>query len=237
MGLLELATDPNQYDRDESGWASEGIGPASPTRAHFWEYLEPFTQRWKGKTLLDIGSGTNWLADLALQQGVEIAIGIEPSVRNVDLSQKLHPDILVIYSTLEEFKLHYQFDIITSLMSLNHLADMNLAFGKISSLLNGTGEFFAIVGDYDHQRQPRRNYKIELEDLNPDEFVVSITRPFGTLVDIIRRISVYENAARNSGLELVEDIPMVPTLTLMERIPGFRQSKDVPMTHLLRFTH
>ncbi len=234
--LLTRASDPQQYDKDEAGWSSEGTGLQSPTRAHFWEYLFPYTANWRGKNLLDIGSGTGWLLNQALRMGARSAIGVEPSARNLQQAQELYPHVTTIHSTLEEFTIDQRFGIATSLMSLVHIANLDAAFRKIGCLLEPGGEFLTIVPNYDHHRRPRHGYQMKIEEIDSDQYVVAVTRPHGTLVDIIRRINKYTVAAEKSNLRLVEDIPMVPSEKLMEKAPRFRESAGIPMTHLLRFS-
>ena len=76
---------------------------------------------------------------------------------------------------------------------------------------------------------------IKQEDIDADEYVTMVKRPFGTLADIVRSIDRYRAVGNETGLRLVEDVPMPPTEKLMQTVPRYRGSAGKPMTHLLRF--
>lgn len=175
------------------------------------------------------------MLDAALKVGVKSAVGIEPVARNVESAKKLYPNILTIQASLEDFSTDQRFGVVTSLMSLVHIEDLDVAFGKINELLERGGEFQTIVPDFDHQRRPRHGYQIAVEEIDHDEYVIAVERPSGILVDLVRRTSKYEDCARKHGARLIEDIPMVPTENLMAALPRFRESAGIPLTHLLRF--
>lgn len=234
--LYKRATDPVQYDSQETGWASEGIGLKSPTRAHFWEFLKSYAFSWKGKSILEIGAGTGWLLDLALEAGAKSIVGVEPAKENIRLARERYPRVKMVNKTFEDYQTKRKFDVILSVMSLTHIADIDGAFKKIASLLSSEGKFFAIVPDHDHFKRPRGGYEIQFEEVDKDEYVTLVKRPHGTLADIIRRIGKYKTAALAAGMNLEEDVHMKPTKNLIKKAPRFKESRGVIMTHLLRFS-
>lgn len=233
--LYSIATDPQQYNNDRTGWEVEGAGLNSPSRAFFWEYLESLSYVWQEKSVLDIGSGNGWLLDLISQSGALKVYGIEPAEKNVLLSQQLYPHIPIAPVPFEQFNSLEQFDLILAVMSLVHIGDLPAAYHKVSALLKPHGQFFVIEPDFDRQRRQRHGYTIFIEDLNPDEFVTSVTRPTGTIVDIVRRHSVHISCAEQAGLILSEIIPLYPTRKLIESAPRFKNSEKEASTHMLRF--
>ena len=233
--LFTRASDQRQYDRDDVEWSAERISFASPTSVHFWEYLSSCSPSWLGKDLVDIGSGSGWLLDQAKQAGARHVVGIEPSRKNVELARRQYPHITTVLASLEEYSPSQNFDIAVAVMSLVHIGDLQEAFKKTHNLLNPRGEFQAIVPDFDYFRRPRHDYEVSFEDIDADEYATMVKRPFGTLADIVRSIDRYRAVGNETGLRLVEDVPMPPTEKLMQTVPRYRGSAGKPMTHLLRF--
>src|SRR3989338_10735949 len=232
---LERATQSNQYDTGDILWAKEGRAEA--TRTHFfWEYLNPYSESWSGKEVLDIGAGTGWLVARALECGAIKAVGIEPSENNVAQGRQDHPDVELIQATLESFDgKNQQFDEIVAVMSFPHIADINAAFSKIRSLLKDSGEAIIIVPDYDYFQTPRHGYSVEQQPIDEESYAIAITRPSGTLADIVRKTSAYQRAAESAGLELVDDKEMKPTANQIANAPTYATVKDKALTRLLVF--
>jgi 2-polyprenyl-3-methyl-5-hydroxy-6-metoxy-1,4-benzoquinol methylase len=234
--LLDRATDPHQYDNNsDAGWDEYGIGLQSPTRANFWEYLKPLVFAWKGKNILEIGSGTGWLLELAIKLGAKAVLGMDPSEKNFNLGEKLYPDAKLLNITFEEFSSQEKYDFIIALLSLVNIRDMGVAFKKIGSLLKPSGEFVAIVPDFDYYKKKRFGYKITLEEINSDEYVAMVERPEITTTSIVRTSRKYAQFATQSGLTLIEDKPLPPTELLMQKMPRYREIAGIPMARLLRF--
>ena len=232
---LERATQPNQYDTGDILWAKEDRTESTRT-GFFWEYLEPYSKSWHGKSVLDIGAGTGWLVVRALECGASKAIGIEPSANNVAQGKQDHPDVELQQTTFENFDgKNQQFDEIVAVMSFQHIADLGVAFSKIRSLLTENGEAIIIVPDYDYFQTPRHGYSIEQQSIDEESYAIAITRPSGTLADIVRKTSVYQRAAESAELELVEDKGMKPTENQIANEPKYASVKDQALTRLLIF--
>jgi len=120
-------------------------------------------------------------------------------------------------------------------MSFGHIADLNAAFRKIQNLLKPGGELLIIVPDYDYFKKPRYNYKLSFEEINEDEYAVSVERTIGAMADVVRKSSKYEKVGKEVGLELLEDKPMPPTKKLLEQVPKYKEFKGVSLTRLLKF--
>jgi SAM-dependent methyltransferase len=233
--LLDRATDPHQYDKSNIGWDVYGIGLQSPSRANFWEYLKPLSLAWKGKDILEIGSGTGWLLELAVKLGVKSAMGMDPSRKSFHLGEKLYPDAQSLNMTFEKFESQKKYDNIVALLSLVNIRDMQIAFKKINFLLKPKGEFVAIVLDFDYYKKERFGYKITIEEINNDEYVAMVERPEIVTTSIVRTSKKYAEFANQSGLNLVEDKPLPPTELLMQKMPRYRAVAGIPMARLLRF--
>lgn len=231
--LLRIATDPQLYDNVTVDWNKEGRGLNSPNRRHYWSYLQPFARAWQNKRILDIGAGTGWLLDVLVREiGVQSAIGIDPSVRNIALARKLYPSINMTCTTLQGFAPKEQFDVALSVLSLLHIHPLKAAYEKVSQLLAPKGIFMAVVPDYDYFRTPRKGRVPQIEDLGLDECVTMIPREYGTVADIVRRTSFYEEVAKGHGLTLTHHIPMPAAQEDRNRHP---ELASMTVTHLLKF--
>ncbi len=232
--LFEQATDPQQYDLEALYWTEMGAKD-SPTRQFFKEYLNQELNP-AGKDILDIGSGTGWLLEELRENRAQSVTGIEPSESNVALAKKVYPQTTTLLSSLEDFKSDKKYDIVTSVMVMVHVADVEAAMKKIASLLKFSGELHILVPPYEYTKTPRFNYEIKVEQLNEDEYVAVITRSIGTIVDVIRKTSVYQKAGARSGLKLKKVIEMKPTKSFLQREPKYEQFKDVAIGEYLVFT-
>ena len=89
--------------------------------------------------------------------------------------------------------------------------------------------------DYDYFQTPRHGYAIEQQSIDEESYAIAVTRPSGTLADIVRKTSVYQRAAESEGLELVEDKEMKPTENQIANAPKYASVKDKALTRLLVF--
>ncbi|MBI2029109.1 class I SAM-dependent methyltransferase [Candidatus Gottesmanbacteria bacterium] len=234
--VLNRAINPHQYDLPDTGWPYHGVGLDSPLTRVFWEYLLPYTSEWKNKDLLDVGAGTGWMLNEAYKLGVKSAIGLEPAKRNIEIAKKYFPKIKMEKTMLESFVSKKKFDYITAIMSLNHVLNIDFAFKKLSSLLKNTGKLQTIIPDYDYFNRKRHGYNIKFEKISSKEFACMVTRPdFGTLADLVRKVSIYQTAGEKYDLKLVENKSMIPTIEWMEQYPRFKKMENVTLWHLVIF--
>lgn len=234
--LLDKATDPTQYDQPAAKWNTDGIGLASPTRAHFWEYLRPYVESWRDLDVVDIGAGTGWFSDQILEAGARSVLAIEPSSANIKLAHKHYPRVQMVQSTLEDFKADRNFDRVVALLSFVHVRNPFSAMKKISEMLAGSGELLMVVPDFEYFRKPRVGRKIVVEEVDADEYVAAIEREQGTLVDITRSTAKYSEAATQAGMHILEDKGLPPTEILMKAMPKYREQEGQAMSRLLRYS-
>lgn len=233
--IYARAINPQQYDLTDVGRTSDLPGFDLPIRAHFLKYLTPYIAGWRDKSVLEIGSGVGWLLDLARKKGARLMVGLEPSQKSVGLAGKYYPQVTTISSTLENFQTDQEFDVVVSVLSIGHIADLEFAFKKISELLRPSGELLIITTDYDYGKRPRYKYKIVYEEIDEGSYVMAVYRPHGFISDIIRRVDKYQDAGGRFGLRLIKNTPMPPTEGLIKAMPRYNEMKNVPMTRLLRF--
>lgn len=228
--LLKKAIDPKQYDL-ELDWCK--MTEESPSRRHHKEFLEKEIGNLKGKSVIDIGSGTGYLSKMLKEKGARDLYGVEPSEKNVQVSRKYFPDLEVQRGTLQTLKVNRKFDIALAVLVFEHLEDPKKGLKKISRLLKKDGLLYLMVGDKDYLCKDRFGYKIQKEDLGNGMIVVSTTRSKGTMSDIVRPLEMYKEAASWAGFNLIKHIPMPPTKDYLNADPKYVAFKDKPLFHLL----
>ncbi len=228
--IVDIASDPLQYDRNELRWMHEG-SKSSPNRRIFLEYLQPVLRGSEGKNVLDIGCGLGWLCNEALEHGGR-ATGIDPSAKNIQAARKLYPTISYLQTSLQDYIAEEQFDLALLIM-VETFMDLDAAFQKIFQLLRPGGLFVTIVSDFDRSTTSHQDYYPEIEKLGAQEAAIRIDsgKRFGVLCDIIRTVDLYERTAQNTDFSLESHKAILPK----QWHPRYESNKGKPLFHLLQF--
>jgi len=232
--FVKRATDPSQYDFGDMNWDKDSE-IYTPIRQFFYGEIGKRKAKWKGLDVLDLGCGSGWLLARMKEDGARTVEGFDPSERNVQMAAQLYPEIKVHKATLDSYGPSKQYDLITSVMVFGHIENLDSAFEKIKTMLKDGGEFYLIAHDYDYNKLPRYDYEVQVKDLTVDSYVTMTKRNQGTISDIVRRTSLFEDASKRAGLELVEDFEMRPTELLIRDSPRYESMRGVVLTHFLRF--
>jgi cyclopropane fatty-acyl-phospholipid synthase-like methyltransferase len=231
--IANRATDPNQYDLQDISWLEEG---SDARTLQFWAYLQKHAPIWRARRVLDIGCGHAWLMHNMSATGAQSVLGIEPSANNRTLARARYPDLIVHGSTFEAFMADPgSWDVLVAVMSLSHVGDIDDFFRKSYEMLAEDGQILAVVPDYDYFAKPRRQYKIKTERISNDQYAVEITRPSGTIADIVRKTSFYIEAAERVGMHCREEVPMPPAPEFLRLAPQFGDVAGQAITRLLHF--
>lgn len=231
MPIASTASDPLQYDRDDLIWTAEGRKD-NFNRQLYLEALRPTLREIGGKRVLEIGCGQGWLCDEIVRHGGE-AVGIEPSAKNIQASRDKYPKLRVEHTSLEGFRTDERFDTATAIMVLEHFLDLEEAMRKIAVLLESSGRFIAIVGDFDKFTVGRKHRPMETEPLARGEVATRVDygERVGILCDIVRTIDRYDEIATRAGLTLSNQTPLLPK----PGHPRYETHKGKPLFHLLEF--
>lgn len=233
--IFERATDPGQYDLPEVNWLGEGSAE-SPMRRFLLSQLRPVLGNLAGKKTLDVGCGTGWLVAECQNLRATYAVGIDPSVRNTEMSLDQHPTLDIRNISLQDFPEEAQFDLITAVMVLEHMPDLYQTFVKLRKLATQIGRIVAVVADANYFLKARGGYTIRKENFDQVTVATEITRPhMGTVCEIIRPLQHYTDAATRAGLFQALVKPLVPNEQLTADAPRFKVSSDDAIMHLLSF--
>ena len=232
--LLKQATNPIAYNAPDTEWVIEN-GKDSSRQNIYREYFLPYRNEWLDKDVLDIGSGAGWLLNFFMHNGARSVKGIEPSQKNVEASKTLYPNADVANEDFITVELTEKFDLITAVMVVPNLLNLELAFGKFKSLMDDEAILMVVVPDYDYFKTPRHGYGLDMATINTSEYVIEVRRPTVVLTDIVRKNEVYIAAAKTAGLNCLDSIPMIPSGAFTEQLPQYQEFKQQPIMHLLRF--
>lgn len=204
-------------------------------RRFFADSLEAYLGDLSGKSVLDIGSGTGYCANVFEKLGAAEYIGLEPSAKNIAISRAKYPKLQIIKSTLEEADIDRTFDLAVSVLVFEHIADPGKAFGKIRSFLTDGGSFFLICSDIGVFSAPRFDVTVEFEELGNGERAARTTYPLGVLYDVLRPLENYVHYAARVGLMLERHVPLYPTEALLKAAPRYERFNKQAFVHLLIF--
>ncbi|MBL8031089.1 MAG: methyltransferase domain-containing protein [Candidatus Doudnabacteria bacterium] len=220
------AVNPQQYDSPELDWRIDGDEDAY-WRIFFRNHLKPYLNNLAGKRVLDIGSGVGQLFNMLKGLGASEIVGIDPSKRNVESSQKTHPDVVVLQKSLQQFDMDIKFDVAICIMVFEHIPDIDVALSRVSQLLNEKGRFYLIVGDMECFIQSIPGAEVDAQPLPEGGYATKTIRPNGTMFDIFRPLENYITSAQFNGLKLVDEKGLVSTSEQHKSMDG------KPICHLL----
>ncbi len=236
QSLIEKATDPHQYDSLELDWEREGMLD-SPTRQFFHEYLAQNLEDLTNKSVVDIGSGTGHFAKLFTKLGAKEIYGIEPARKNVEISKKFNPEMIVEEAGLENAVGSKKFNVAVVVMAFEHMKNLEMAFHKIASLMKSNGTLYAVTGDLGYHITERHGHEFWVERLQNEEVVVATRRSYGLMHDIFRPVGMFVDAAKKAGFSLKKHVPLTPTENFIQTEPKYKQFEQTPICHLLIFEY
>ena len=110
------------------------------------EYLEFIERYARGKSLLDVGTGSGLLPHLARARGYEV----EGTDLSKHVSDSLPPKVgfSVHHGTLEQIEFVRKYDIVTMLHMLEHAGNPLSTLSRASELLNDNGFIIVVVPNY-----------------------------------------------------------------------------------------
>ncbi|MDO9580498.1 MAG: class I SAM-dependent methyltransferase [Bacteroidales bacterium] len=144
-----------QYDNQDSCWDPNKKSINSPVRHFILNFLLPFIQLSQRRDVFEIGCGTGWLLAEIKKYAPHIVIGIDPSIKNVNIANRLYPDIQIYCSNFENFKTNNKYSNIYSIMTLSHFLNLKDFFIKCANLMKANGKLIIVVPDFDYFQRPR----------------------------------------------------------------------------------
>ena len=229
--LIKRAVNPKQYDLTDLNFPDIGSAD-SPFRVMVWDYIKALDIPFKGTSILDVGCGVGWLMKRMLDYEPSRVVGIEPASKNCKVAGAELPDAQVICSDLFSFQTEERFDFVFMILASDYFEDLVPMFKKLRSFLNDGGKLITIDPDYEYNKTERCNYSLVVEPMSGDEYVVSVTRPSGTMVGFVRKNDYLLDRAREAGLVSVETREIQPTLNFLEALPQYQGVRHLSIAQL-----
>jgi 2-polyprenyl-3-methyl-5-hydroxy-6-metoxy-1,4-benzoquinol methylase len=152
----ELYDDPEYFD----GWGCNlefdyaRFEPAVHQQVE--QYLDFIKQHTRGKSLLDVGTGSGLLPHLARQSGYDVE-GTDLS-KHVSETLPAKAGFRVHHGTIEDIKFERTYDVITMLHVLEHTANPLSTLQRAREILNDGGYVLVVVPNY-------RSFDTRVKDL------------------------------------------------------------------------
>ncbi len=233
--LLQRALNPKQYDLSDLNFRAEGT-LETPERKLFWQYIRELDLDYHDKSVLDIASGTGWLLHRIKELGATEVFGIEPAEKNCEIAREYLSSSEFECNDLFSSQLNKKFDFVFLVMASDYFEDLNKLYRKIITFMKDDGIFVSIDPDYEYNKLPRFDYKLEVEELNDHEYVIGVTRPrSGKMVGIIRKESFLIETAQAAGLECFDSRPLIATKDFLLARPEYEQIKKQPIARVHSF--
>lgn len=230
--MVELATNPLQYDLGDIHWSQEG-DPTTPWRRECRRVLLRELGDLAGKDILDIGSGTGHLSTLFPK--AHKMVGLEPSKKNVEYSLRAHPQLEVINASLAEANITQDFDVAIAIMSFEHVLDLEEVFVKVHSFLRPGGLLCIMSYDFEYAQMVRKGREPVVKPLGEGIAVMKAMHDFGELTDIIRTPQRVITDAKQQGFILQKQVPMIPSAELIAEEPSRKAFEGMALTQLYIF--
>ncbi len=166
----------------------------------------------RDKRVLDVGCGGGWLLETAIKYGASRAAGVEPS-QLIDTAEERLKGLGVYLerTTFEEFQIDGEFDLITFIMSTEHMPNLPSILQKARQLMTVQGKILIITADMASFSMPRFDYKVGREVLIAEkEAKVTTERPngYGETTDLVRTIPYWKESAEMAGLTVQKQRPV-----------------------------
>lgn len=193
-----------------------------------------------GKSVLDVGCGGGWLLERALKHGATQVVGIEPSDLMGAAEARLEATSAYLEkTTFEKFEVAGKFDLITFVMSTEHMPNLPSILQKAERHMADGGKIVIITADMTSFTMPRFDYTVSSRETIPGkEEQVTIGRPsgYGDTTDLVRTVDYWRECAAEAGLAVCEQRPVFADSELVaaegwQQLELFAQSEenDIPL--------
>jgi ubiquinone/menaquinone biosynthesis C-methylase UbiE len=228
-----------------AGWWQEGFTDGADV-----EYVEQIfpmaAARLRGaRKVLDVGTGEGQLARLAVAEGAQVVVGVDPTWTQVEVAQRKGGEPR--YVRAEAAALPFadgSFDCVLACLVFEHIAAMDSAIAEVARVLEPGGRFVFFLnhpllqtpgsGWIDDQIIEEQYWRIgpylieadEIEEVEKNVFIPFVHRPMHR----------YVNAMAANGLYLTEMQEPAPPPGFLEIAGEYSEAGTIPRLLLLHAT-
>ncbi len=228
--------DPELWERHARWWQD---GFTDGADAEYEDQILPLARECLAgaQRVLDVGAGEGQLARLAVAGGAALAVGVDPTVAQLNVAHARGGGVRYARANAERLPfLPASFDAVVVCLVFEHIADHEPAIAEIARVLQPGGRFVLFLNhpllqapnsgwviDHVLEEQYWRVGSYLVEDVSMEELAPGVVLPF-----VHRPLSQYVNAMAQHGL-LVERMeePMPPE-RFLARAPEYRDAATIP---------
>ena len=136
-------------------------------------------------------------------------VGIDPSKKLITLARKRFATLDFRHTSFEAFYTAQKFDVITSIMAIEHFEDLDMLFYKIASLLQPTGRVIILSAAYNTSPRSRKGFELEVTYGRDADVAIRINKgQYGVMYNLLRTPESIITAAQKAGCILQSHQPI-----------------------------
>jgi SAM-dependent methyltransferase len=233
--------DPDLWER-HAGWWQDGFTDGAD--AEYEDQIMPLARECLSgaRRVLDVGTGEGQLARLAVKDGADLVVGVDPTVAQLRLARDRAGGACYARATADALPFpDATFDGVVVCLVFEHIADHVPAIAEIARVLAPGGRFAFFLNhpflqapnsgcviDHILEEQYWRIGPYLVEDVTMEELAPGVILPF-----VHRPLSQYVNAMAAHGLLIERMEEPMPPERFLERAPEYRDAATIPRLLLL----
>jgi SAM-dependent methyltransferase len=236
-----LVDDPELWERHARWWQD---GFTDGADAEYEDQIMPLARECLAgaRRVLDVGTGEGQLARLAVKEGADLVIGVDPTIAQLRVARERAGGVYYARANADALPFpDASFDAVMVCLVFEHITDHVPAIAEIGRVLAPGGRF-AFFLNHPLLQAPNSGWVIDhileeqywrigpylVEDITMEELAPGVILPF-----VHRPLSQYVNAMAAHGLLIERMEEPMPPERFLERAPEYRDASTIPRLLLL----
>ncbi|MCM0650074.1 class I SAM-dependent methyltransferase [Clostridium swellfunianum] len=205
-----------------------------------WNELKKMLPNFAGKRVLDLGCGFGWHCRFAIENGAELAVGVDISSKMLKEARNKTKSENIQYICMPIEDLDFtdnSFDVIISSLALHYIQSFEHVLSKISKWISKGGEFvfsvehpiFTAQGPQDWHYDDKGNILHWPVDHYFTEGVRKANFLGEEVIKYHRTLTTYVNNLIKAGFEITGVVEPKPEENLLHTVPGMLDEIRRPM--------
>jgi SAM-dependent methyltransferase len=236
-----LVDDPELWERHARWWQD---GFTDGADAEYEDQIMPLARECLAgaRRVLDVGTGEGQLARLAVKEGADLVVGVDPTIAQLRVARERAGGVYYARANADALPFpDASFDAVMVCLVFEHITDHVPAIAEIGRVLAPGGRF-AFFLNHPLLQAPNSGWVIDhileeqywrigpylIEDITMEELAPGVILPF-----VHRPLSQYVNAMAAHGLLIERMEEPMPPERFLERAPEYRDASTIPRLLLL----
>jgi SAM-dependent methyltransferase len=236
-----LVDDPELWERHARWWQD---GFTDGADAEYEDQIMPLARECLAgaRRVLDVGTGEGQLARLAVKEGADLVVGVDPTIAQLRVARERAGGVYYARANADALPFpDASFDAVMVCLVFEHITDHVPAIAEIGRVLAPGGRF-AFFLNHPLLQAPNSGWVIDhileeqywrigpylVEDVTMEELAPGVILPF-----VHRPLSQYVNAMAAHGLLIERMEEPMPPERFLERAPEYRDASTIPRLLLL----